>query len=309
MADVEWPVKTREIFSHFFDSRVWNDFAFRDDDIIIATYAKSGTTWMQQIILQLIFDGAEDQPLHQLSPWYDLRILAPELRTAIDSQTHRRFLKTHLPVDALVFSPAARYLYIARDGRDAAWSFHNHHYNATDDYFRMYNADMPDGYPPLARGSADPYEFYKTWLERDGYPFWPFWHHIRSWWAIRNLPNVMLVHFNDLKSDLEGSIRRIASFLGIAVDERALARIVSHCTFDYMKANAAKVAPRAGVSWAGGAETFINKGTNGRWRDRLTAADIAAYEQRAIAELGPDCARWLAEGDPALPVARPARGC
>jgi aryl sulfotransferase len=72
-----------------------------------------------------------------------------------------------------------------------------------------------------------------------------------------------------------------------------------------MKANAAKVAPRGGVSWAGGAETFINKGTNGRWRDRLTAADIAAYEQRAIAELGPDCARWLSEGGPALLVAQP----
>ena len=302
MADVQWPRKTREIFSHFFDSQVWNGFAFRDDDIIIATYAKSGTTWMQQIILQLIFNGAEEQTLHQISPWYDLRVLSPEQRAAIDCQTHRRFLKTHLPVDALVFSPQARYLYIARDGRDAAWSFHNHHYNANDDYFRMYNANMPEGYPLLERGTGDPYEFYKTWLERNGWPVWPFWEHIRSWWAIRNLPNVMLLHFNDLKSDLEGSIRRIAGFLGIAVDEAVLPRIVSHCTFDYMKANAVKVAPRGGATWKDGADTFINKGTNGRWRDRLTAEDIAAYEMRAIAELGPDCACWLAGGGPVAPL-------
>ena len=132
---IAWPVKTREIISHHFDSRAWNNFVFRDGDIVVATYAKSGTTWTQQILSQLIFDGAEDIDVHRLSPWVDLRILPPELRLALDHQTHRRFLKTHLPVDALVMSPKAKYIYLARDGRDAAWSFHNHHYNATDEYF------------------------------------------------------------------------------------------------------------------------------------------------------------------------------
>ena len=51
------PVKTRELHNHHFDSTIWNDFAFRDDDIVIATYAKSGTTWTQQIVGQLIFGG------------------------------------------------------------------------------------------------------------------------------------------------------------------------------------------------------------------------------------------------------------
>ena len=53
------PQKTREFHNHHFDSTIWNDFNFRDDDIIIATYAKSGTTWMQQIISQLLYDGVE----------------------------------------------------------------------------------------------------------------------------------------------------------------------------------------------------------------------------------------------------------
>ena len=55
--NVEWPRKTREFHNHHFDSTIWNDFSFRDDDIIISTYAKSGTTWMQQIIGQLLFGG------------------------------------------------------------------------------------------------------------------------------------------------------------------------------------------------------------------------------------------------------------
>lgn len=63
-----FPVKTRDIHNHHMDSTVWNDFRFRDDDVVIATYAKSGTTWMQQIVAQLIFDGAEGLAVAEMSP-------------------------------------------------------------------------------------------------------------------------------------------------------------------------------------------------------------------------------------------------
>ena len=63
-----------------------------------------------------------------------------------------------------------------------------------------------------------------------------------------------------------------------------------------MKAHAEQVSPLGGALWNGGAKTFINKGTNGRWRDTLTADDIAGYEAKAAAELGADCAAWLAGG-------------
>ena len=118
----------------------------------------------------------------------------------------------------------------------------------------------------------------------------------RSWWAIREMPNVHLVHFEALKRDLTGEILRIADFLEIEVHGEDLPSIVRHCGFDWMKANAAKAAPLGGVFWDGGAETFINKGTNGRWRDVLTAQDVANYEAMALAELGPECAAWLAGG-------------
>ena len=117
------PTKNREAEHCLFDSQVWNDFAFRDDDIIIGSYAKSGTTWLQQIVGQLIFQGAPDTNVAELSPWYDMRVPPLPVRQAlVENQANRRFLKTHLPADALVFAPSARYIYVARDGRDVLLS-------------------------------------------------------------------------------------------------------------------------------------------------------------------------------------------
>ena len=91
-------------------------------------------------------------------------------------------------------------------------------------------------------------------------------------------------------------MRAIAECLEIEVPEARWPAILEYCSFDYMKAHAEKSAPLGGVLWEGGAKSFINKGTNGRWRDLLTQADTDAYEARALKELGPDCARWLANG-------------
>ena len=79
---------------------------------------------------------------------------------------------------------------------------------------------------------------------------------LRTWWEVRNLPNVMLVHFAKLKEDMPGEIRRIAAFLDIAVDEAQWDNIVKHCSFDYMKDHAAACVPLGGAFWEGGAETF-----------------------------------------------------
>ena len=98
-SNIDWPRKTREIHSHHFDSTAWNDLRFRDDDIVIATYGKSGTTWTQQIVGQLIFGGDPELAVADLSPWLDLRVPPKQIKLpVVEAQTHRRFLKTHLPV-------------------------------------------------------------------------------------------------------------------------------------------------------------------------------------------------------------------
>lgn len=295
---VEWPKKTSEYFHNHIDSTLWNDFPFRDDDIIIGTYVKSGTTWVQQIVGQLIFNGETGVDVAGLSLWIDFRIPPPDVKfPAVEAQTHRRFLKTHLHVDALVYSPKAKYIYIARDGRDVVWSYYNHHEKHSDFLYEALNAAGDPGIEPFAPPRHEIREYFLYWLENDGYPIWPFWKNIRSWWEIRDLPNLMLLHFSDLKADLPGRIREIASFLDIPIDETKWEAIVEHCSFDYMREHAEESVPLGGKPWKGGARSFIYKGTNGRWRDTLTDDDVAKYETLALKELGPECAHWLATGE------------
>lgn len=299
MADnLEWPIKTREFHNHHFDSTIWNDLQFRDDDIVIATYAKAGTTWMQQIIGQLLFDADPGLEVAEMSPWMDLRVPPKEVKLPqVEAQTHRRFLKTHLPVDALRFSPKARYIYIGRDGRDVVWSMYNHHVNANQTWYDALNKTPGRVGPPIEAPPDDIREYWHDWLERDGHPFWPFWENVRSWWEIRNLPNVLLVHFSDLKRDMPGEIRSIARFLDISVKKSTWGAVLEHCSFEWMKKNATKSVPLGGAFWDAGAQVFINKGVNGRWVDTLTPEESDEYERIADAKLGTACARWLASGE------------
>jgi aryl sulfotransferase len=288
----------REVVNTLMDSNRWNGFEFRDGDIVIGTWAKSGTTWTQQIVSQLIFDGAEGIPAADVAPWVDMRAMPfDEMMAAIEAQTHRRFLKTHLPADALPFSPKAKYLYIGRDGRDVSFSWHNHLAVMADWLYEACN--NPPGLPcgPLLRPDGDIREWFSRWLDGEGYSADTFWPHVQSWWSVRNAPNVMLLHFANLKADMEGEIRRIARFLEIEIDEAKWPAIVEHCSFEYMKNNADSLSQLGTTAFQGGLKSFIHKGVNGRWRDVLSADEIERYERLARENLTADCAHWLATGE------------
>jgi len=180
------------------------------------------------------------------------------------------------------------------DGRNVLWSFYNHHANANEGWYDALNNTPGLVGPPIGPPPDDIRQYWRDWLDKDGYPIWSFWDNIRTWWAIRDLPNVKFVHFANLKADMTGEMRKIAAFLDIEIDESRWDTIVEYCTFDYMKANVGKSVPLGGVFWEGGAQTFINKGVNGRWTDTLTSEESAEYEAIVIEKLGDDCAHWLA---------------
>src|SRR5262245_35827141 len=173
-------------------------------------------------------------------------------------------------------------------------SWHRHHAALNPAVYAAL-ARAPGLGAPLGPPTPDVRAYFHEWLDRDGYPVGPFWPHVRSWWDIRGLDNVLLVHFAALTSDLAGEMRRVAAFLGVHVREEVWPAVTERCTLDYMQRNSAL--PRAlAAGLTGGARSFFHKGTNGRWRSVLTAEDSAKYERIAAANLAPDCAHWLATG-------------
>jgi aryl sulfotransferase len=170
------PQKKYDYLDAVMDSKRWDGFPFRDDDIVIGTWAKSGTTWCQQIVTQLIHEGQEQIATMDIAPWVDMRISPYEpMMEQLEAQTHRRCLKTHLPADALVMSPRAKYIYLARDGRDVVWSWYNHLMIMKDEFYDLINSLPGNADRQHRRPTVDIRQFFHDWLDNDAAPFWPYW--------------------------------------------------------------------------------------------------------------------------------------
>ncbi len=294
--DTLWPTKTRDVLNHHQDSTNWDSITLREGDVVAANWAKAGITWLQQIIVQLLNDGGPDVHCGGNVVWPDWwTIDKAQLREWTDSIPGRRVFKCHLPADSLNLSPLARYIYIGRDARDVVWSLHPHIWNYTQELIDVVNRAPHRDWPDWPGAAEDIHRFYADWLERDGHPYWSFWSNVQSWWDVRHLPNVMLVHHQALAADREGQIRRIADFLGVEPCPEAWGRILRHTSFDWMKANPDRLLPIHSFKDQGA--SFMNKGVNGRWRDVLSSAEIARCDEEAARNLTPGCARWLATGE------------
>jgi aryl sulfotransferase len=115
--------------------------------------------------------------------------------------------------------------------------------------------------------------------------------HLNSFWAHRHEPNVLFVHFDDLKDDLDGEMRRVATFLNVDVDDVLWPQLVDQCTFASMKRRSREIADFDRM-FVGGADAFLYKGTNGRWRDVLTAEEVAVFDEQSRQRLPADANHW-----------------
>jgi aryl sulfotransferase len=301
------PQRTRVYQNHHLDSTRWDAFVPRAGDIVIATTHKTGTTWMQAIVAHLLFPSGDfPAPPWQMSPWLELRTLPlTEVLSTLERQSHRRFIKTHLPADGLPFFPEAKYVFVGRDGRDVFMSLWNHYANYTRATLARFNETPGRVGDPIPPAPADLHQFWREWCTRGWFAWqtdgWPFWSHLygtQSWWEARDLPNVAFIHHADLTRDLNGSIGRLASFLDIPASNGMRNHVAGAVTFEAMKRRGDDYAPSGGWGWKGGADTFLKSGTNGRWRDVLSGDELALYDAAVERTLSPDCRAWLEHGGP-----------
>jgi hypothetical protein len=285
------------------DNSRWEGFAFREGDIVISTPPKCGTTWTQTICALLVF-GTTDlpAPVDTLSPWLD-QTLRPldEVRRDLDAQTHRRFIKTHTPLDGLPWDERVTYIAVGRDPRDVALSWDNHLMNLNIPVMidlrgkAVGNDDLPELMATMPTPEPDETKRFWAWAEGTDDPMGGLAgtvHHLKTFWDVRDKPNVILLHYSDLKADLDGEMRRLAERLGL--DTVVTPDLVKAATFDEMKKNAAAVGPNQTENIWLDRERFFHKGTNGQWRDVMTTDDDRKRYQARIAQLAEgEFAEWL----------------
>ncbi len=282
------------------DNSRWSDFPFRSGDIVISTRSKSGTTWMQMICALLVFQTPDlPAPLHELSPWLDWRIVArDQVFGQLAAQPHRRFIKTHTPLDGLPIDPRATYIVVARHPLDMAVSLYHHRTNLDRELVRQLIGDRSGPTSSSARPAGDAHQWVLGWIDWHGRPdqdldslpgvMW----HTREAWARRDEPNVVLVHYDDLGADLEGQMRRLARRLDIDVAEGRWPELVHAARFEQMRDRADRLAPGPpGVVID--PTRFFRRGRSGAGRELLSAAELARYRQRAGELAPPDLLSWL----------------
>jgi hypothetical protein len=292
------------------DSARWDGFRFRPGDIIISTPAKCGTTWTQMICGLLVFQTPElPRPLDQISPWLEMRLRRrSDVFALYEAQTHRRFIKSHTPLDGLPVDERITYICVGRDPRDVALSWNKHIENIDmEAFFTALAAAIEPGDefgpPPHRPIFTDERDAFLHWVDDPTPPeevamsLAGMIHHLAGFWAVRDRPDVVLLHYDDLQGDPEGEMRRLAARLDIKVPDDRWPALVEAASFAEMRRRADMVAPDTGNRIWKSTTGFFHRGTSGQWRDVVDDAALAHYTARVRELAPPDLAAWLQRGN------------
>jgi hypothetical protein len=251
----------------------------------------------------LVFDSVElPQPLAHVSPWLDMLTRPLEDVVAeLEAQTHRRFIKTHLPFDALPFDERVTYLTIGRDPRDVAISRRNHADNMDmQKVVEEVRTVLPDEELPSESAWEPDANWFRQWTDAEALEgpsnLGTLIRQISSYWRERRRPNVVLLHYGDLQRDLVGQMEYLAGRLGIETSRARLEELAPAAGFDTMKAQAADTAPNADQTFWRNTSDFFRSGTNEQWRELVSEEDLAHYQERLHELVDDEFAHWLEHG-------------
>lgn len=280
----------------------WEGFAHRPGDIVVSTRSKCGTTWMQMVCALLVHGSPLPAPLAEISPWLDWSVepLAV-VRARLDAQDHRRIIKTHTPLAGLPLDPTVTYVVVGRHPLDVAVSYFHHLGNIDQVRWAELRGDgavtavpehtLPELLDLWIDGRSDPFEGALDSLPGNV-------HHIADARARQGELDVVLVHYDELQADLDGTMRRLAGHLGIDVPEALWPDLVAAATFDRMRSDPSHAVPdRLGVLRDHAA--FFRSGRSGEGRAACTPDQLAHYEARMAELTTPDLLAWIHQtGEP-----------
>lgn len=244
----------------------------------------------------LVFQGPEfPRPLAELSPWLDwLALPERELFDELERQQHRRFIKTHTPLDGLPLYDEVFYVVVARDPLDMAVSLY--HQGANLDRQRIAELTGVEQRPNDVR--PDLVTWMTNWIRwkgdhsesLDSLPgvMW----HLSEAWQRRQSDNVVLVHYDDLKADLAGEVTRLARELDFEINSEQIQPLAKEATFSAMKLRSRELIPdRRGV--IKDPEQFFREGRSGSATAALPQELLDEYAERTTMLASAELLAWL----------------
>jgi len=182
-------------------------------DVIISPFGKCGTTWLQQMFHTLRTRGDTDyDDISRVVPWIET---SPRLGLDLNApqRGYPRGFKSHMSWDDI--PKGARYIVSIRDPRDALVSM----YKFMEGWF-------------LEPGAVTIEDFARANYLRE--PDKSYWGHLRSWWDHKDDDNVLLMSYEGMKADPEATIRRLAGFCDIDLDDELLDIALTNSSLAYM---------------------------------------------------------------------------
>ena len=294
-----------------FDNARWEGFEFRDDDIVISTSPKCGTTWMQMLCALLIFqDSHFDRPLSQISPWLDqqTRKLDTVLAT-LDAQQHRRFIKTHTPFDGLPIDDRVTYLCVGRDPRDVFLSMDHHWANMDMDAVRRARdaaVGDADAEELLSRSSLvnrpdDALSASACGSTTTCHPSrcLPVFGLCFTTWTRSGCSAIVTTSRSSISriSKPTSSARWSGSrWCSTSTSPPSVRELAVTAGFEEMKGRAGELVPNVDIGIWLDTNGFFHQGKSGQWRALLGGEDLAHYEARVRELAPPELAEWIHHG-------------
>jgi len=265
------------------DPWVLAHFQPQDSDVLITTAPKAGTTWMQQILYQMRSGGDPDfDNIEAVVPWLERPRPGRSWRQALeayDSLPRPRLFKTHCTAEQTPGIGTASIILTVRDPRDCCVSFYHHLMNMTDSARELSGHQRPTSFA----AHVDQWLAFGAWFRN-----------VKSWWPFRDHEKVLLLRYQDLKSDLATGVDQIAAFLGWTLRAAQKAKVLEYSSFDWMKTHDGKFSGQTDS----GLPTFkpgrfIRQGEVGAYRELITSELEKRILDRARAELEPECLRFI----------------